>query len=147
MRRLVLFSGLVMVLFISCDKDDAPNIDVPSIVLNSFQTEFSKAADVEWEENAGNYEVEFEIENTDYTVLLNADGDLLKWKQEMMSGELPEAVVSRLETEYADKKIDDVGKLTINEKVYYQIEFKGLLQKNVVVNDAGTVASEISFWD
>ena len=147
MKRLLLWSGIVMALFISCDKDDAPNTDVPSLVLNSFQTEFANAADVEWEEHAGDYEVEFEIEDTDHAALLNANGEILKWKQEMMSSELPEAVISFLETEYADNKIDDVEKLTINENVYYQIEFEGLLQKNVVVDESGNVASEIFFWE
>lgn len=147
MKKLLLLSCLILALFISCDKDDAPNTEVPSLILNSFQTEFPNAADVEWEENTGDYEVEFEIEKIDHTVLLNADGDILKLKQDIMTSELPEAVVSLLETEYTDNKIDDIEKLTMNEKIYYQVEFEGLLDKKVVITETGTVASEISFWD
>src|SRR5699024_6696468 len=39
---------------------DIPQNQVPSVILNHFQQNFSKASDVEWEKDWDNYKVEFE---------------------------------------------------------------------------------------
>jgi hypothetical protein len=47
---------------------DVPSSQVPSVILNSFKEQFSKATDVEWELNGDQYNVEFDISSADHEV-------------------------------------------------------------------------------
>lgn len=57
--------------------NDIPASKVPSIVKNAFAKEFSNPMDVEWEKKKKNYEVDFEMEEVDYSARFNPDGQLL----------------------------------------------------------------------
>ena len=40
---------------------EMPKSEVPSVVLNNFNTQFSKATDIEWSKKRDFYHVDFEI--------------------------------------------------------------------------------------
>lgn len=133
---------------ISCDNDDSPNVETPSVVLNTFQSEFPEAMDVEWEEINDEYEVEFEIENIDHTAILSSNGNLIKYKYDILLSELPEPVNNTINASYDLNEIDDTKILKIDGETYYQVEFeKNLMDDKVVFNATGEVNSEIEYLD
>lgn len=148
MKRIILMTAILAGMFISCDDDDSPNVKTPSVVLNTFQSEFPEATDIEWEEFKDDYEVEFEIENIDHTAILSSDGNLIKYKYDILLSELPETVNQTISSNYDSTKIDDTEILKIDGYTYYQIEFeKNLMDDQVIFNATGEINSEIEYLD
>ena len=52
------------------------SINVPQAVKDAFAATYPNATDIEWEMEDGKYEVEFEVEDNEMSVLYNADGTL-----------------------------------------------------------------------
>jgi len=148
MKRIILMTAILAGMFVSCDNDDSPNVETPSVVLNTFQREFPDATNVEWEKFKDDFEVEFEIENNDHTAILSSDGNLLKYKYDILLSELPETVNESINTNYESNQIDDTEILIIDGVTYYQVEFeKTLMDEQVVFNAAGEVNSGIEYLD
>ena len=117
------------------------------MVLNAFQSNYPKASDVEWEMLGDDYQVDFEIERVDYEAIFSAEGDMLKYKYEISSTELPEAVKKAITANYANYQIDDTDILVINKDLYYQVELDGKPDKHLVLNEDGSENASITYWD
>lgn len=117
--------GLVFLaagIFSVANAQDVPQVEVPSLVLNAFQSKYSNATDVEWEKQGDLYKVEFEIGNRDHDLWVDKNGNIKKHKEEVTKTELPEAVVKKLKTDFRDYRVDDVDRIETNGKVYFQID-------------------------
>ena len=57
--------------FLSCDSDDYPHTEVPSVILNKFWIHFPNATDVEFTKSGEIFEVEFEYEDDERTYYFN----------------------------------------------------------------------------
>ncbi|ADF52883.1 conserved hypothetical protein [Zunongwangia profunda SM-A87] len=138
-----------MLIGAGCESDDEDDFraDVPSVVLNAFQSNYPKASDVEWEMLGDDYQVDFEIERVDYEAIFSAEGDMLKYKYEISSTELPEAVKKAITTNYGNYQIDDTDILVINKDLYYQVELDGKPDKHLVLNEDGSENASITYWD
>ena len=138
-----------MLIGAGCESDDEDDFraDVPSVVLNAFQSNYPKASDVEWEMLGDDYQVDFEIERVDYEAIFSAEGDMLKYKYEISSTELPEAVKKAITANYANYQIDDTDILVINKDLYYQVELDGKPDKHLVLNEDGSENASITYWD
>ncbi|HCV79609.1 MAG: hypothetical protein CMP12_11030 [Zunongwangia sp.] len=146
---LYLFSLVSLLIGAGCESDDEDDFraDVPSVVLNAFQSNYPKASDVEWEMLGDDYQVDFEIERVDYEAIFSAEGDMLKYKYEISSTELPEAVKKAITANYANYQIDDTDILVINKDLYYQVELDGKPDKHLVLNEDGSENASITYWD
>ncbi|WP_373060109.1 hypothetical protein [Zunongwangia sp. H14] len=146
MKRLFLLTMILAGMFISCDTDDSPNVETPSVVLNTFQREFPEAKDIDWEKYKENYKVEFEIENIDHTAIIANDGSLIKYKYEILASELPEPVNQTINTTYDRNKIDDTEILKIGEDTYYQVEFdNNFMDDKIIFNPTGEVNADVEY--
>lgn len=147
MKKIVLLALVLAVGFVSCDEDDMRNTDVPSVVLNAFNAEFSDAKKVDWEQIGDNFEAEFEIKNVDYEAFLNSEGNLLRHKKEITYADLPESVKTSIESDFKERKIDEVELLNLENEIYYQVEFDDLpMDEKVIFSESGSVNSEIPAW-
>ena len=146
---LYLFSLVSLLTGADCESDDEDEFraDVPSVVLNAFQSNYPKASDVEWEMLADDFQVDFEIERVDYQAIFSAEGDMLKYKYEISSTELPEAVKNAIAANYTNYQIDDIDILVINNDLYYQVELDGKPDKHLVLNEDGSQNTTITYWD
>ena len=146
---LYLFSLVSLLAGTSCESDDDDDFsaNVPSVVLNAFEAEYPKAADVEWEMFAEDYVVDFEVENVDYEAIFNAEGNMLKYKYKILATEVPEAIKNAIASDYTNYQIDDAEILVIENQLYYQVELDGNPDKKLVFNDAGTENPNIIYWD
>ena len=76
MKKLTgMFVAMVIVSFSYAQK--IAEKEVPAAVKSAFQKQFPDVKDVDWEKEKGNYEVEFEIKETEYSVLLDASVTIL----------------------------------------------------------------------
>lgn len=104
---------------------DIRQSEVPSVVLNAFQSKFSNAADVEWEMKGDLYKVEFEIGKFDHDLWIDKNGKVVKHKEELSKSDLPPAINDKIKAEYKDYRVDDVYKIESDGKVTYEVELDG----------------------
>lgn len=113
---------------------------VPSVVLNAFQTKYPKATDVDWELKGELYEVDFEIDRTDYDVWIDKSGTIKKQKEDFPKAQLPAAVTEKIKTGFKDYQIDDVDRIEENGKVYFLVDLDGKPDdREVLFSENGTV--------
>jgi uncharacterized membrane protein YkoI len=101
---------------------DVPQEQVPSLILNAFQSKFSNATDIEWEKKGEFFKVEFEIGSIDHDLWIDKTGNFKKHKQESSKADLPEAVNQKIKTEFSGYRVDEVDKIETDGKVFYEVE-------------------------
>lgn len=134
--------------FVACS-NSIPETDVPSVVLNSFKSEFSNALNIEWERNNKNYEADFSLENVEHHVQFSAEGVKLRQKREITLTELPTAIDSALKSKFPNYLADEIELLIQNGVSYYQIELesKGKADKKLVFAANGVETNTVKYWD
>jgi len=128
--------------------NDIPTKDVPSVILNTFKSQFPKALDIEWEKENNIYEVEFELENTDHTARYNTDGKLIIFKKDIHTSELPQAIKSVLSANFKDYVVDETELVKKGNATYYQLELesRGKRDKKLVFSEDGKENRSIKYW-
>ena len=104
---------------------DIPQEQVPSLVLNAFQTKFSNATDVEWEKKGDLFKVEFEIGSIDHDLWIDKTGNITKHKEEFPKTNLPKAISQKITTEFNGYRIYGVDKIESDGKIFYEVELDG----------------------
>jgi hypothetical protein len=123
-----------------------PKSQVPSIVLNNFDTQFPKATDVEWELKGALYLVDFETNwNVDHEIWYDAAGKMTKHREEIAKNTLPAAVLSKINTEFKGYDIDEAEKVTTDNGVCYVVELDAFLKEEweVTLDENGTIISKL----
>lgn len=149
MKALLLSCTVLGISLWSCSQD-LPEKDVPSVVLNAFQTRFPNTTDRDWEKRKDHYEVEFHMGPTDLDpkARFDASGNLLQFKQDIPAGELPGAVKAVLQAQYSQLKVDEAERVEKGGTAYYQVELEGKLKKmQLLFTSNGTVDNSIGYWD
>lgn len=146
MRIKVWYAILACTFYFSCDDDDYPYSEIPSVVRNSFWSEFPNAIDAEFSRSGENYEVKFESGGEDSEALIASTGTVLSEKKKISWEALPAAVRNSLQKEFGEEKIEDPEIIKSGEKVYYQVQIKRFLSnKKLVLNKKGKRASSSGF--
>ena len=148
MKKIVMSAALGMVVFSACSQN-IPVKDVPSVVLNSFNSAYNNVAGVEWEKINDLYEADFDVNKVDHAVLLNASGAIVMRKQDADERKLPAALTSAIASKFPKYKIDDAELVERNGKKYYQLELegKGLSDQKVLMTEGGVAFKGFEFWD
>ncbi len=134
-------------MLLSCDDDDYPYAEVPSVVLNEFWAEYPKATDAEFNQVGETYEVEFEIGDNDHKALFDSSGSILKRKWEIPWSALPPAVQETLQQKYGEKDIKDPEVVRTGKETYYQAEVSRFFSnEEVVLNEAGKTDTTLIYW-
>ncbi len=148
MRLHTFYTLLVCALFIACDNDDYPNSKVPSVVLNSFRTQFSNATDIQYNKLGEHYEIEFEIEHKDAGTILDSAGSIVKERREISWKDLPAEIQNSLDKAFGRDKIEDPEVIEAGDKVYYQVQIKRFLfDKKVVLDGQGKPDASMEYWN
>ncbi|MFC5270994.1 PepSY-like domain-containing protein [Adhaeribacter terreus] len=101
---------------------DIKETEVPSVVMNSFKSQFSDAQKPEWEKLNDKYEVEFEQGTAERSVVLDASGKVLMQKQEIENSAVPAAVTNAIKQKYSGYELDEAEKIEYNGQTYYEVE-------------------------
>lgn len=122
--------------------------DIPSVVENTFKSNFPYAKDVEWETYGENFEVDFELKKTDYAARIDNAGNLLEYKYEIEKNTLPPAIISKMKTNFSNSGWDDTEILVSGKNRYYQLEIDGFLNdKKIILDSKGNIMNDFKSWD
>ena len=105
------------------------NSGVPAPVSQAFSKACPKATDIEWEQHAFSYEVEFEIDRLDYEVSYAADGSVVASEQELRESELPAGIQNQLKQNYSGFRFDEAKKYIKDGKTRYMVEVENTFGK------------------
>lgn len=115
--------------------------DVPSVVKSVLLKNYPNAKELKWEKEKGNYEVGFELAKTDYSVLIDASGNILETEIEIKMDALPANAKTYVSKNYAGQKIKEVAKITNSKGVVtYEVEVKG---KDLIFDNSGKFLKEV----
>ena len=100
--------------------------DVPETVKASLQNKYPEAKELKWEKENGNYEAAFKEGKTEYSLLIDASGNIIETEVDISFGELPAAAKDYISKNYPGQKIKETAKI-IDAKgiVTYEAEVKG----------------------
>ena len=101
--------------------------NVPASVKSSFQKKYSAVKEVNWDKEGEMYEASFDLNKTDNSVLLDAQGNILETEVEIELNQLPQGILDYVKTHYAGKQAKEGAKI-IDAKgiVTYEVEIKGV---------------------
>lgn len=127
---------LVAMIAVSCaNAAKKSEKDVPAVVQASLQKLYADAKDVTWENEDGNYEAEFKINNAKHSVLLDSIGDFLEVEEAINNNALPKNAKEYIATYYAGKAIEEAAKITNNKNVVtYEAEIN---HKDLIFDNNG----------
>jgi len=98
---------------------------VPQEVKTAFQKLYPAVSKVKWEKEKGNYEAEFEVNEIDHAVVLDAKGQVLETEEEITVNQLPSDVDAYVKSHYAGQSIKKADKITDSKgTVTYEAEIK-----------------------
>lgn len=146
MKKQILILSFTLAAISNLSAQDITQNQVPSIIINKFNTEFPKATDIEWEINGDLYNVDFEIGwHVDHEVWYNSEGKIVKHKEDITKNELPKPVYDRIKTDFKSYSINDLERITENGKTVYKMELHSLMQTNwdVVIGSKGNIISKV----
>ncbi|GAB1415628.1 hypothetical protein MASR2M117_10340 [Paludibacter sp.] len=120
---------------------------VPSIILNSFQQQFTKARDVEWRLEKSVYKVDFEVGTffPDHTVWYNEEGKMIRHKEEISKRQLPASVLVSLNKDFKGFNASDIKQITEGKTIIYTMDMKNDSKEwNIKIDSSGKILSRAS---
>lgn len=139
MRKVtILLASMFAVTFANAQK--VSDKEVPTTVKNTLQKNYPNAKELKWEKEKGNYEAEFEVNETDYSVLIDVSGNIIETEVEIKIDELPANAKAYISKNYAEQKIKEAAKITDSKGVVtYEAETKG---KDLIFDSNGNFIKE-----
>ncbi len=121
---IILLAGMFIVSFVSAQK--ISNKKVPVVVESTLQKNYPNTKELQWEMEKGNYEAEFEVEETEYSLLIDSLGNILETEVEIKIEALPVKVKDYISKNYPDQKIKEATKITDSKgMISYEAEIDG----------------------
>jgi len=115
--------------------------DVPVQVKTAFQKQFPNIKEAKWEKEGNNFEAEFELNKTEQSVLLDAQGNLIETEIEIAVNQLPNGVIDYIKTNYQGQKVKEAAKITeVKGIITYEAEIKGM---DLIFESNGKFVKEI----
>ncbi|ACU62363.1 PepSY domain-containing protein [Chitinophaga pinensis] len=142
-RLLVIGVAMLTLSTVSVSAQKLSSREVPSVILNNFQTKFRNAEDVEWKHKNGYYKVEFEVAHRDYEIKYDTKGAVIFYEEEMDTSAVPQAVRAAAISEHPGTRLTEAKKREAGT-VTYKIEVKNNTGEewDLVIDPAGKIISE-----
>lgn len=126
MKKSMIITAGLMISLAACGQK-MKEADVPTVVKDAFKKAHGDAKEVKWEKEGANFEAEFEIGETDQSVVYDASGKLIETEVEIKVEELPVGVKDYISKNYKDAKIKEATKITdAKGTITYEAEIKGM---------------------
>ena len=115
--------------------------NVPAIVKSAFQKKYPTAKEVKWDKEGSSYEASFDLNKSDNSVLMDAQGIVIETEVEIELNQLPKAALDYINNHYAGKKAKEGAKITDAKGIVtYEVELKGI---DVIFDSNGKFIKEI----
>ncbi len=109
--------------------------EVPAVVKSALQKSYPSVKQLKWEKEKGNYEAEFEVDETNYSLLIDASGNILETEVGIKIEELPANAKTYISKNHAGQKIKEAERITDSKgAVTYEAEIKG---KDLIFDSEG----------
>lgn len=109
---------------------------LPARVSETFRKQYPEAKEVTWEMENDHYEVEFDLNEEDHSVLYDSTGKVLGREVEIKASELPVITIDYLQKNYPGKKIMEAAKITSADgTVTYEAKIK---KRDLIFDSNGT---------
>ncbi|SEL10821.1 PepSY-like domain-containing protein [Parapedobacter koreensis] len=143
-KWVILTTGLLLCSYTWASAQELRRNQVPSVILNRFETEFRNARDVEWERKLGLYEVEFEIGPWEHEVHYDRDGTKVYHEQEIGEDKLPQPVKDAIRQKYPDCRLSDMKRIDRKGQITYELEVKTAegRERELILDEKGTIRSD-----
>ena len=118
--------------------------DLPAKVKTSFDQKFPSAQKTKWgKESAKEWEVEFIMNNKDYSASYSPDGTWLETEYKISENEIPAAVTNTIGKEFPGYKItvSEISE-TAKSKVYEFDISNGKTKKEIAINADGSLVKK-----
>lgn len=137
MKKQVIISVIAILLITSCNQK-ADESGIPKEIIDAFNANFKGSIVESWDkENDGGYEAEFELNGVESSATFSSKGKLLETEQEIEESSLPNSITEYLKTNYSDKNIDEVAKITTGEGlIKYEVEIE---KADLIFDDKGNI--------
>lgn len=137
MKKQVIISIIATLLITSCNQK-ADESGIPKEIIEAFNANFKGSTVESWDkENDGGYEAEFELNGVESSATFSSKGKLLETEQEIEESSLPNSITEYLKTNYSDKNIDEVAKITTGEGlIKYEVEIE---KADLIFDDKGNI--------
>ena len=140
MKKTIITTAVLLLTMTACAQKVARK-DVPETLTAIFKQKYPVAQMVSWEKEGANYEVEFEQEDDEISVLMDGSGNILETEKEMETERLPERIAEYVELNYKGQKIRGAAKITLADgTVNYEAELK---DKDLIFDVCGAFIKEI----
>ena len=137
-KSVILLAAMFSLTFANAQK--VSDKEVPTVVKNTLQKSYPNAKEIKWEKEKANYEAEFEVNETDYSLLIDVSGNILETEVEIKIDELPAKAKEYVSKNYAGQKIKETAKITDSKGVVtYEAEIKG---KDLIFDSNGNFIKE-----
>lgn len=101
--------------------------NVPSNIKSIFKKMYPTAKEVKWDKEGEKYEASFDLNKTDHSVLMDAQGNIIETEVEIELNQLPMGILDYVKTHYTGKQAKESAKITdAKGMVTYEVEIKGM---------------------
>ena len=150
MKQLLVIVGITSFLDFSCTGQRITEAKVPSVVVNTLKTKYPTAEKADWRKSNDLYEAEIDVaKDNELTVRIDATGNLLMQKQDILQDDLLPVIQSFIDEKYSGYTIDDMHKIDNNGTIYYQVDLDARRKNDVklVFTADGREERSIAYWD
>ncbi len=136
---------LVTCCFGSCSKS-VKEKDIPGTVKATLTSLYPLAKNIEWSKENGKFEAEFKQNETETSILIDANGRLVETETEIAAAMLPKTILEYVSKNLNGQRINEAAKMVgVDGRLTYEAEVGGvdylfdangnLLQKETDVSD------------
>lgn len=124
MKKLVLMTVAAMITSLTFAQKMQEK-EVPAPVTTAFHKNFPQAKVEKWEKEGDNFEAEFELNESEQSVLFDAQGRIIETEIEIEISQLPNGVLDYIKTNYKGQSVKESAKITDTKgTVTYEAEIK-----------------------
>lgn len=96
--------------------------EIPSSVATAFAKSHPHAKNVKWDKEGANYEVSFDEQKEEISIVYSADGSVMEIETEIEWNKLPEPIKQTLKKDFSDYKLKEYAKIVSGKGVTYEVE-------------------------
>lgn len=131
-----LITGTLLLFALAASAQKMNEKSIPTKVQDALHKQYPTAKEITWEKEGSKYEGAFELNETEMSVLLDANGKILETEVEIGIQHLPKKATDYLALNYKGQKIKEAAKITdASGIVSYEAEIKG---KDLLFDANGT---------
>ncbi len=115
------------------------NSKVPENVSKAFQTAHPDAKDISWDKEGINYEANYKVNGSNYSVVITDLGKILETETELKTSDLPQGVIKYINDNYSGYTLSGAAKIVDDKgNTKYEAEIsKGSESKDVMFDQNG----------